>query len=158
MKTKAQVLVIDDGAVVGHSFDRVLSEKGYDVDTALSGEEGLEDLGINWEMAGSPVSINALGSLTADGINDTLDLRVSDLSNIVDPFEGTWSVQIRNGELEGGEGSKENPDVVLIASAKDYVDIAEGRTNAMLAMATGKFKLKGNIGLAMKLEKVFKKA
>lgn len=44
MKHKAQVLVIDDDAVVGHSFDRVLSEKGYDVDTALSGEEGLEDV------------------------------------------------------------------------------------------------------------------
>ena len=44
MKTKAQVLVIDDDAVVGRSFDRVLSEKGYDVDTALSGEEGLEDI------------------------------------------------------------------------------------------------------------------
>jgi DNA-binding NtrC family response regulator len=44
MKTKAQVLVIDDDAVVGHSFDRVLSDKGFDVDTALSGEEGLEDI------------------------------------------------------------------------------------------------------------------
>ena len=44
MKHKAQVLVIDDDAVVGHSFDRVLSEKGYDVDTALSGEKGLEDI------------------------------------------------------------------------------------------------------------------
>jgi DNA-binding NtrC family response regulator len=44
MNTKAQVLVIDDDAVVGHSFDRVLSEKGFDVDTALSGEEGLEDI------------------------------------------------------------------------------------------------------------------
>lgn len=47
MKHKAQVLVIDDDAVVGRSFDRVLSEKGYDVDTALSGEEGLEDIARN---------------------------------------------------------------------------------------------------------------
>jgi DNA-binding NtrC family response regulator len=44
MKHKAQVLVIDDDAVVGHSFDRVLSEKGFEVDTALSGEEGLKDI------------------------------------------------------------------------------------------------------------------
>lgn len=44
MKHKAQVLVIDDDAVVGRSFDRVLSAKGFDVDTALSGEEGLEDI------------------------------------------------------------------------------------------------------------------
>ena len=44
MNTKLQVLVIDDDAVVGRSFDRVLSDKGYEVSTALSGEEGLETL------------------------------------------------------------------------------------------------------------------
>lgn len=44
MNTKTQVLVIDDDAVVGRSFDRVLSSKGYEVSTALSGEEALETM------------------------------------------------------------------------------------------------------------------
>ena len=44
MNTKTQVLVIDDDAVVGRSFDRVLSGKGYQVSTALSGEEALETM------------------------------------------------------------------------------------------------------------------
>ena len=44
MSTKLQVLVIDDDAVVGRSFDRVLSEKGYEVSTALSGEEALDTI------------------------------------------------------------------------------------------------------------------
>ena len=44
MKANPHVLVIDDDAVVGRSFDRVLSGKGYEVDTALSGEEGLRDI------------------------------------------------------------------------------------------------------------------
>jgi CheY-like chemotaxis protein len=44
MNAKLQVLVIDDDVVVGRSFDRVLSEKGYDVKTVLSGEEALETL------------------------------------------------------------------------------------------------------------------
>jgi CheY-like chemotaxis protein len=44
MNTKTQVLVIDDDAVVGRSFDRVLSGKGYEVSTALSGEEALETM------------------------------------------------------------------------------------------------------------------
>jgi DNA-binding NtrC family response regulator len=39
-----QVLVIDDDAVVGRSFDRVLSDKGYDVSTALSGEEAMDTI------------------------------------------------------------------------------------------------------------------
>jgi len=44
MNAKRHVLVIDDDAVVGRSFDRVLSDKGYEVDTALNGEEGLKDI------------------------------------------------------------------------------------------------------------------
>ena len=44
MNTKLQVLVIDDDAVVGRSFDRVLSDKGYEVSTALSGEEALDTM------------------------------------------------------------------------------------------------------------------
>ena len=44
MNNKLQVLVIDDDAVVGRSFDRVLSDKGYQVSTALSGEEALNSM------------------------------------------------------------------------------------------------------------------
>ncbi len=44
MNTKPHVLVIDDDAVVGRSFDRVLSRRGYDVSTALSGEEALDKI------------------------------------------------------------------------------------------------------------------
>lgn len=44
MNAKRHVLVIDDDAVVGRSFDRVLSDKGYAVDTALSGEQALKDI------------------------------------------------------------------------------------------------------------------
>ena len=47
MNARKHVLVIDDDAVVGRSFDRVLTEKGYDVSTALTGEEGLEKMNVN---------------------------------------------------------------------------------------------------------------
>ena len=45
MKDTAKILVVDDDAVVGRSFDRVLTEKGYEVSTVLSGEEGLKKIG-----------------------------------------------------------------------------------------------------------------
>ena len=70
---------------------------------------------------------------------------------------GKWFVEVRNGSLEVGEGVRPNPDVTLMAAAKDYVDIAEGRKSAMLALATGRFKIKGHLGMAMKLEKIFKR-
>lgn len=44
MNNKLQVLVIDDDAVVGRSFDRVLSSKGYEVSTVLSGEEAMDSI------------------------------------------------------------------------------------------------------------------
>ena len=44
MNNKLQVLVIDDDAVVGRSFDRVLSDKGYEVSTVLSGEEAMDSI------------------------------------------------------------------------------------------------------------------
>ncbi len=40
-----RVLVIDDDPVVGKSFDRVLSPKGYAVISAADGEEALDKLG-----------------------------------------------------------------------------------------------------------------
>ena len=45
MRTTRKVLVVDDDPVVGKSFDRVLSGKGYAVITARDGEEALAKLG-----------------------------------------------------------------------------------------------------------------
>ena len=56
MSANLQVLVIDDDAVVGRSFDRVLSEKGYDVSTVLSGEEAMDRLKIRILMLFLPIS------------------------------------------------------------------------------------------------------
>ena len=69
---------------------------------------------------------------------------------------GKWFVVIRDGELEVGKGEKDTPDVTFRAAAADYVEIAEGRMNSRLALATGKFKIKGHMGLAMKLQRLFK--
>ena len=44
MRTMRKVLVVDDDPVVGTSFDRVLSSKGYAVITAGDGEEALKKL------------------------------------------------------------------------------------------------------------------
>lgn len=45
MTETARVLVVDDEEVVGRSFDRVLSEKGYEVNTAMNGEDALKKVG-----------------------------------------------------------------------------------------------------------------
>ena len=46
-----RVLVVDDDQVVGQSFERVLTGKGYKVDTALSGREAFEkNAGADFDM------------------------------------------------------------------------------------------------------------
>ncbi len=45
MSALRKVLVVDDDPVVGKSFDRVLSDKGYVVITASNGQEALDKLG-----------------------------------------------------------------------------------------------------------------
>ena len=44
MTTSKKLLVVDDDPVVGRSFNRVLSDKGYAVITARNGEEALRKL------------------------------------------------------------------------------------------------------------------
>ena len=44
MTTLRKVLVVDDDPVIGRSFDRVLSNKGYAVITAANGDEALRKL------------------------------------------------------------------------------------------------------------------
>jgi DNA-binding NtrC family response regulator len=64
MNTKPQVLVIDDDAVVGHSFDRVLSKKGYEVSTALSGEDGLKNMeSTDYDVVFTDIRMPGIGGL-----------------------------------------------------------------------------------------------
>ena len=42
---KGTILVVDDERTIGIAVQRLLSRRGYDVDTALSGEEAIEQLG-----------------------------------------------------------------------------------------------------------------
>ncbi len=44
MDAVKKVLVVDDDPIVGKSFDRVLTGKGYAVITALNGEDALTKL------------------------------------------------------------------------------------------------------------------
>jgi putative sterol carrier protein len=67
---------------------------------------------------------------------------------------GTWKVDVRDGSVnvtEGGEGA----DVTIIASEETFEKITSGEQNATSAYMTGKLKVKGDMGAAMKLQKLF---
>ena len=68
---------------------------------------------------------------------------------------GKYWVKIADGTCETAEGEMEDAQMTLSASADDYLAIASGQLNPMQAFMTGKVKVKGDMGLAMKMQSIF---
>lgn len=65
---------------------------------------------------------------------------------------GTYHANFDNGSLDIGEGAVENPGCTVTMSASDFLAMVSGQLNPTSAFMTGKLKLKGDMGLAMKLQ------
>ena len=64
---------------------------------------------------------------------------------------GDYHVVVHDGQCEAGPGLAENPNITVSLKDKDLVDLRQGKLNAASAFVTGKLKIKGDMGLAMKL-------
>jgi putative sterol carrier protein len=67
---------------------------------------------------------------------------------------GTWKVDVRDGQVDVTEGGGE-ADVTITTTEEDFQKIASGELNPTSAYMTGKLKIKGDMGAAMKLQKLF---
>jgi putative sterol carrier protein len=67
---------------------------------------------------------------------------------------GTWKVDVQDGKVSVTEGGGE-ADATITASDETFGQIASGDLNATTAYMTGKLKVKGDMGAAMKLQKLF---
>ena len=67
---------------------------------------------------------------------------------------GTWTVRVNEGDVKVTEGA-EDADATITASDETFEKIASGDLNPTTAYMTGKLKLKGDLGAAMKLQKLF---
>ena len=67
---------------------------------------------------------------------------------------GMWLVTIEDGVLSVREGDGE-ADTRITASEANFERILSGEQNATAAYMTGKLKIKGDMGAAMKLQKLF---
>ena len=86
----------------------------------------------------------------AQGVNTILQY------NLTGEEGGNWYVIINDGQCTVHEGVHDSPKMTLTADAQDYKDVILGKTNAMQAFMTGKFKLAGDMAQAMKLPTYFK--
>src|SRR6476469_1391751 len=67
---------------------------------------------------------------------------------------GVWKVDVTDAGIEVTEGGGE-ADVTIRASEETFRAIAEGQQNPTTAYMTGKLKIEGDMGAAMKLQKLF---
>jgi putative sterol carrier protein len=67
---------------------------------------------------------------------------------------GTWKVDVDDGSVRVTEGAGE-ADVTISASEENFQRIVSGEQNPTSAYMTGKLKIKGDMGAAMKLQKLF---
>ncbi len=67
---------------------------------------------------------------------------------------GTWKVDVDDGKVSVSEGGGD-ADTTITASEETFQKIASGEQNATAAYMTGKLKIKGDMGAAMKLQKLF---
>jgi len=68
----------------------------------------------------------------------------------------SWTVDLKNGEGSLALGEQGPADVTFVMSDDDFVGLVNGKANAQNLFMGGKLKLKGNMGVAMKFEKVLK--
>jgi putative sterol carrier protein len=67
---------------------------------------------------------------------------------------GKWTVSVDDGKVNVSEGG-ENADAVISTSQETFEKIVAGEQNPTSAYMTGKLKVKGDMGAAMKLQKLF---
>lgn len=67
---------------------------------------------------------------------------------------GVWKVDVKNGNVDVTEGGGD-ADVTIRASEDTFRAIAAGEQSPTTAYMTGKLKIDGDMGAAMKLQKLF---
>jgi putative sterol carrier protein len=67
---------------------------------------------------------------------------------------GTWKVDVDDGTVSVSEGGGD-ADATIAASEDTFQQIASGELNATTAYMTGKLKVRGDMGAAMKLSRLF---
>jgi putative sterol carrier protein len=83
------------------------------------------------------------------------DLRATYQFNLSGEGGGDWTVVIADGACDVLEGKAEKPDVTIGMTADDYVKMAAGDLQPIVAFMQGKIKLQGDPNLAMRIQELF---
>jgi putative sterol carrier protein len=70
---------------------------------------------------------------------------------------GKRFIKIADGKATSGQGEVDSPNLTLIADSGDFVKIFTGGLDPTAAFMSGKLKIKGDMGLAIRMQSMFKR-
>jgi putative sterol carrier protein len=113
-------------------------------------------------LAAARGGIGRVAAMTAKEFFDSLETRAdaSKTAGMTNSYlfdiegAGTWTVSVADGKVSVTEGG-EDADAVITTSQETFEKIVSGEQNPTSAYMTGKLKVKGDMGAAMKLQKLF---
>lgn len=79
------------------------------------------------------------------------DLDAVIFMNVTGPNGGDWTIIVKDNKLEVKEGSHSSPVISVKIADGDFVDLVNGKLNAISAFMAGKINFKGSISLGLKL-------
>jgi putative sterol carrier protein len=86
----------------------------------------------------------------ATGTNATIQYDISGEGG------GTWNAVIKDNTCKVTAGAAaSSPNLTLQMSGQDWLDMLSGKQSGQMLFMSGKLKLKGDMGLAMKLPSLF---
>ena len=87
----------------------------------------------------------------AKGMNSVIQF------NLTGDGGGEYNVVIKDGTAAVNQGAHASPNMTMTMAAQDYVDMITGKLNGQMAFMSGKLKIAGDMGLAMKMQSLFKR-
>jgi putative sterol carrier protein len=66
----------------------------------------------------------------------------------------TFQLVLKGEESYAAEGEQQTPDCTLVMMKDDFLAMAKGELNGTKAFMSGRLKIKGNMGLALKLQDI----
>jgi len=68
---------------------------------------------------------------------------------------GKWQISIANDKSDIKEGAHPSPNTTISMAAQDYLDMVGGKLNPQMAFMSGKLRISGDMGLALRFQGLF---
>jgi len=111
------------------------------ISSGIQGETQMAETTVKGFFEGLSDKLNAKPEKVA-GLNCVYQFHVTDAA---------WTVKLTDGKVAVAEGEAPSPNCTITMAEGDFLDLISGKLNGQMAFLTGKLKVTGDMGLALKL-------